>query len=230
MAYRCIGCEHFHSLHCYYTTVHIKIEASFTSSYYNTNTAIHICRHCWNMHASFLRNTRTEPMCKAPYLLEMIAKTSILPAWAVWVLLLLAVYPIAFAQTTVGPGPLSMDYGDPTANCTLSECATVSATQVGVSLYTGKTPNGIRFTLRPKDSSGLNTAMFTTSNSFDINDQSDKNAIWNYFTSDVSQSRVVDAYIYATLSFTNTTTIHINSVNNSAQENCLIRMPMTTAV
>ena len=84
--------------------------------------------------------------------------------------------------------------------------------------------------LRPKDSSGLNTAMFTTSNSFDINDQSDKNAIWNYFTSDVSQSRVVDAYFYATLSFTNTTTIHINSVNNSAQENCLIRMPMTTAV
>ena len=141
---------------------------------------------------------------------------------------------MAFAQTTIGPGPLAMDYGDPTANCTLSECATVLATQIGVSLYTGKTPDGIRFAVRPKESSALNSENFVVSNSFDINDESDKNAIWNYFTTDVSQVRVADSNFNATSNVTNprfnTITIHIDAVGKSAQEICLARIPMTIAV
>ncbi len=51
------------------------------------------------------------------------------------------------------------DYGDPNANCTSSECAVIDAAQIGVSLYTGTTPSGIRFTVRPKDISSLNTEL-----------------------------------------------------------------------
>ncbi len=50
------------------------------------------------------------------------------------------------AQAT-GYGMVLQDYGDPNANCTLSECAIINAAQIGVSLYTGITPSGIRFTV-----------------------------------------------------------------------------------
>jgi hypothetical protein len=93
------------------------------------------------------------------------------------------------AQAT-GYGMVLQDYGDPNANCTLSECAIINAAQIGVSLYTGITPSGIRFTVRPKDKSSLNTGLLlqarigNTDDSININNDEDRDALWKYFTTD----------------------------------------------
>ena len=71
-------------------------------------------------------------------------------------LILLIIQSVA---SQAGYGMVLQDYGNPNANCTLSECATINAAQIGVSLYTGTTPSGIRFTVRPKDTSSLNTEL-----------------------------------------------------------------------
>ena len=86
-------------------------------------------------------------------------------------------------------GTVSQDYGDPNANCTLSECATINAPQIGVSLYTGETPSGIRFTVRPKGISSLNTKLIILESegkvdSININNDKDRDALWKYFTTD----------------------------------------------
>ena len=92
-----------------------------------------------------------------------------------WITVCLVLTTTQFCSVTSTYG---QDNGDPSAPCTLSDCATVEPTQLGVRLYTGDKPGGIRFAIFPKEKP-LNPGVLQSG---DVINSLQWTQLWRYWT------------------------------------------------